>query len=48
MPYGGFAESISLDFICLPFLDFLCYLKYCVKQRVKEHVYNILFDICEE
>ena len=29
-------ECISLDFVCLPFLDFLCHLKYRVKQHLKE------------
>ena len=30
-------KYIFLDFVCLPFLDVLCHLKYLVKQHVKEH-----------
>ena len=44
----GLAVEVLLDFICLPFLGFLCHLKYCVKQHVKERekfhvIYYLIF-----
>ena len=35
---GGLAENVYFLALCLlPFLNFLCHLKYGVKQNVKEH-----------
>ena len=35
-------KYISLDFTWLPFLDFLCHLKYCVKQHVSKSVKSFM------
>ena len=35
-------KYISLDFICLPFLDFLCHLKYRVKQHLTKSMKSFM------
>ena len=44
----GLAQNIYLLALYVPFLDFLCHLKYGVKQYVKEHkkshlIYYLIF-----
>ena len=36
-------KYISLDFKCLPFLDFLCHLKHCVTQHVSKSVKSFMY-----